>query len=77
MKQILPLCDMEPGERAEVSRLLTEGPMRRRFLDMGLMEGTEVECVGRSPWGDPSAYRFCGAVVALRRRDSQTILVER
>ena len=44
---------------------------------MGLMEGTEVECVGRSPWGDPSAYRFCGAVVALRSRDSKTILVER
>lgn len=77
MKDILPLCNLEPSERARVSSLLTEGPMRRRFLDMGLMEGTEVECVGRSPWGDPAAYRFCGAVVALRRRDSQTILVER
>ena len=77
MKVILPLCELEPGGRARVSRLLTEGPMRRRFLDMGLMEGTEVECVGRSPWGDPSAYRFCGAVVALRARDSRTILMER
>ncbi len=77
MKDSVPLCDMAPGERATVSRLLTEGSMRRRFLDMGLMEGTEVECVGRSPWGDPSAYRFCGAVVALRASDSRSILVER
>ena len=77
MKNNVPLSDMAPGEQATVSCLLTEGSMRRRFLDMGLMEGTEVECVGRSPWGDPSAYRFCGAVVALRARDSQTILVER
>ena len=77
MKDSVPLCDMAPGERATVSCLLTEGSMRRRFLDMGLMEGTEVECVGRSPWGDPSAYRFCGAVVALRANDSRSILVER
>ena len=75
MKDSVPLCNMAPGQRATVQWLLTEGPMRRRFLDMGLMEGTEVECVGRSPWGDPSAYRFCGAVVALRARDSRTILV--
>lgn len=75
MKDSVPLCDIVPGQRATVSQLLTEGTMRRRFLDMGLMEGTEVECVGRSPWGDPSAYRFCGAVVALRARDSRTILV--
>ena len=77
MKDSIPLCEMAPGERATVRQLLTEGTMRRRFLDMGLMEGTEVECVGRSPWGDPSAYRFCGAVVALRAKDCRSILVER
>lgn len=77
MKNSVPLSEMKPGERATVRELLTVGSMRRRFLDMGLMEGTEVECVGRSPWGDPSAYRFCGAVVALRARDSRTILVDR
>ena len=75
MNDVIPLSCLEPGHKGTVSRLLTEGPMRRRFLDMGLMEGTQVECVGRSPWGDPSAYRFCGAVVALRQRDSETILV--
>ena len=77
MNDSIPLCDLAPGQRAVVRQLRTEGSMRRRFLDMGLMEGAEVECVGRSPWGDPAAYRFCGAVVALRARDSRTILVER
>jgi Fe2+ transport system protein FeoA len=31
--------------------------------------------VGRSPWGDPSAYRIRGAVIAIRRADAADILV--
>ena len=30
------------GERARVAALLTEGGMRRRMQDIGLIEGTEV-----------------------------------
>ncbi len=49
--------------------------MRRRLNDIGLIPGTRVECLGRSPGGDPSAYLIRGAVIALRRSDSQNILI--
>mgnify|MGYP001181001857 CR=1 FL=1 len=51
--------------------------VRRRLLDIGLVEGTEVECVGRSPGGDPAAYLIRGAVIAIRDADAAGILVSR
>ena len=56
--------------------MLSSGSMRRRLLDIGLIEGTDVECLQRSPAGDPVAYLIRGAVIALRAEDASQILVE-
>ncbi len=69
------LCDIHPGERAVVSTLETTGSMRRRLLDIGLVENTEVECLGRSPCGDPSAYLIRGAVIAIRAQDARGVYI--
>ena len=75
MIQIDSLANLKEGERARVSSLLSRGSMRRRLQDIGLIEGTEVECVQKSPAGDPVAYRIRGALIALRSEDSSNILV--
>ncbi|MCM1335588.1 MAG: ferrous iron transport protein A [Bacteroides sp.] len=71
------LCDVSPGERVKIKRLYSGEQIRRRLLDIGLVEGTAVECIGRSPGGDPSAYLIRGAVIAIRREDSRDIAVDR
>ena len=58
---------MREGTSARVKTLLNDGSMRRRLQDMGLIEGTSVLCLQRSPSGDPIAYLIRGAVIALRR----------
>ena len=58
-----------------VERLRVHGSMRRRLLDIGLVEGTRVECVGVSPLGDPSAYLIRGAVIAIRAADCRDVLI--
>ena len=75
MRQI-PLCDMKTGTYATVIKLDTKGDLRRRLMDLGLVEGTLVECVRKSPAGDPKAYLIRGAVIALRKEDAKTVLVE-
>ena len=73
-----PSCNLsrlDPGQRARILSIRVDGAMRRRLLDLGLIEGTEVLCLGRSPMGDPSAYLIRGAVLAIRARDSSQILV--
>ena len=51
--------------------------MRHRLWDMGMVEGTTVECAFKSPSGDPVAYVVRGTVVALRRTDAAAIAVQR
>ncbi len=75
MNDPLSLNDIAPGERAVISRLQSTGSMRRRLLDIGLVENTGVECLGRSPGGDPSAYFIRGAVIAIRSEDCANILI--
>lgn len=69
------LHELQPKQRGVVSELHTVGSMRRRFLDIGLIEGTVVECLSRSFDGTLSAFLIRGAVIAIRSQDSRDILV--
>lgn len=69
------LYDLKPGQEAVVQSLEVSGSLRRRLLDIGLVENTPVRCLGRSILGDPSAYLIRGAVIALRACDSRRIQV--
>ena len=63
------------GEWARVEALDSGCMMRRRLQDIGLIEGTRVECLQKSPSGDPMAYLVRGTVIALRRNDAERIEV--
>ncbi len=76
MTSTISLNQLAPGQSAKVKELKTAGSMRRRLLDLGLIAHTEVMCLGRSPLGDPSAYLIRGAVIAIRTKDSQNIIIE-
>ena len=70
------LNTLQEGQRARVTDILSSGSMRRRLQDIGLIEGTDVQCMQKSPSGDPVAYLIRGAVIALRCEDSRNILVQ-
>lgn len=74
-KDIRTLDDISPGQHAFIATLLSSGDMRRRLLDIGLTPGTRVDCLGKSPLGDPVSFFIRGAVIALRRKDCRNILI--
>lgn len=69
------LSNLTEGKSCIIEKILTKGNMRRRFLDIGLIEGTRVTCVGTSPMGDPKAFLIRSAVIAIRSEDSKNILI--
>ncbi len=71
------LCDMCPGQTGCVFSLSEESSISGRLRDLGLIKGTRVECVLKSPLGDPTAYLIRGALIALRRDDAKYVLIER
>lgn len=74
-KEFISLAQIDPGYGARVKALHLSGAIRQRLLDLGLIEGTNVQCIGSSPAGDPTAYLIRGAVIALRGSDSEKIEV--
>lgn len=77
MEDARSLWQLAPGHQAWVGELSAQGELRRRLRDLGFVPGAQVECLGKSPLGDPAAYRVRDAVVALRRRDAQRIALRR
>lgn len=75
MYNIYPLSELKEGQIAEVESILPSSNIRRRLQDIGLINGTRVECLHQSPSGDPIAYYIRGATIAIRREDSENILV--
>ena len=70
------LTNLADGQKASIKSLSVSGTMRRRLQDIGLIEGAQVECLHRSPFGDPIAFVIRGAVIALRAADCSAILID-
>ncbi|MGN1333626.1 MAG: ferrous iron transport protein B [Anaerovoracaceae bacterium] len=73
---IISLNEIEVGQEARIKEILSSGSMRRRLLDIGLIKGTKIKCVGKSPAGDPLAFYIRGAVIAIREEDCRNIIAE-
>ncbi len=48
MSENICLTDLKRGQKAVIAKLFAYDDMRRRLQDIGLIEGTTVECLGRS-----------------------------
>jgi len=76
MQYINTLSELTQGESGLVLDICSEGHMRCRLQDLGLIQGTEVTCVCKSPLGDPVAFEIRGAVIALRSEDSSLVRIQ-
>ncbi len=76
MGKVISLNLLPTGSFGRVKALVALDPLRRRMLDLGLINNTLVEALRRSPSGDPTAYQFRGAVIALRSEEAAGIFVE-
>ena len=61
------------GKRCRIYRV-EGGVMSRRLQELGFVPGVVAEKLGSSPGGDPSAYLINGRALALRKKDSRTII---
>lgn len=58
-----------------VETLNCKGVIRRRLLDLGIVEKTTIIPILKSPSGDPTAFLIRGSLIALRKEDANLILV--
>lgn len=70
------LSTLKIGEWGIIDNISPDCSLYRRLLDLGLVPGTKISCVLKSPLGDPVAYFVRGALIAIRCEDSQNIILQ-
>ena len=73
---VIRLTALGPGTQGRVVALRSQGLTRRRLLDLGMTPGAIVERVFTSPFGEPTAYRVRGALIALREEQANQVEIE-
>ncbi|NLC88021.1 MAG: ferrous iron transport protein A [Clostridiaceae bacterium] len=73
MKNVKDLSKVELNKEVKVKKINCNGNIKRRILELGMIEGTKIKPVLKSPLGDPTAYEVRGSIISLREEDSKNI----
>jgi len=68
--------DLTPGTTSVIRQILADDIIRQRLMDLGVIEGVEVEMVRSAPFGDPVQIRVMNSLLALRRKEARTLVVD-
>lgn len=67
------LSELKNGNKAIISKIHGTGAFRQRIIEMGFMEGKEIEAIKRAPLMDPVEFNIMGYNVSLRRAEAEYI----
>src|SRR3954462_2597427 len=70
------LDQLRVGQRASIKGVEGSDALGQRLLEMGLMEGEQVEVLGFAPFGDPIEVRLGDYRLSLRKREAARVAVE-
>jgi len=72
---MIPLSSLRPGDRGRIERIEGQDALSQRLMEMGLLEGDELEVVTLAPLGDPMEIRLRDYRLSLRRSEAERVLV--
>lgn len=73
----MKLSELQIGSTATILSVGGSGALRQHFLDMGLIQGTEVTVVKYAPMGDPIELRIHGYELTIRLEDAKNIEISK
>lgn len=72
----LRAAELRVGQQARIVRVLGEGEISRRLLEMGVTPGEAIRRLGAAPLGDPLEFELRGYRLSLRKSEAQQIEVD-
>ena len=70
------LREVAVGQTVKVTKLVGEGPVKRRIMDMGITKGVDVFVRKVAPLGDPIEVTVRGYELSIRKADAEMICVD-
>jgi ferrous iron transport protein A len=73
----MPTLDQLPrGARARIVDVTGDDGLSMRLLEMGVVEGEEIECLGAAPLGDPLEFFLRGYRLSLRIAEARRVVID-
>ena len=69
----MTLDKLELNKTGYIKNLNCNDNVKRRLLDLGLIQGTAITPLFISPSGDPTAFEVRGSIIAVRVEDTSLI----
>ena len=66
---------LSAGDQARISSVAGDDSVAVRLMEMGIVEGEEIEHLGAAPLGDPVEIKVRGYHLTLRKHEAEQILV--
>lgn len=65
------------GEIARITEVSGDDAISVRLMEMGLVEGEQIQLIGYAPWGDPIEFCVRGYRLSLRSGEARRVQIER
>ncbi len=75
MSKNIILSDLPVGSSGRIFKI-KDCSLKNRLIELGFTDGTKVAVLHKNIGGSAFAYYIKGAVIALRREESSSIIVE-
>lgn len=69
------LTEVPINNFAKVVNINCNSSLKKRLLDLGLVQNTSISPIFVSPFGDPIAFEFRGNIIAIRKNEAKNIVV--
>ena len=71
----MTLDQVPRGNRVAIVDVTGDDTLAVRLMEMGLIEGEEIELIGAAPFGDPLEFSVRGYRLSLRKNEAQRVVV--
>lgn len=72
----MKLSQLKQGQNARILKISTQGELKKRLIDLGIMVGEKISFQAVAPLGDPILYKVKSTSIAIRHSDACKIDIE-
>ena len=69
------LGDCSPGQGGRVVTVEGDPSLAQRLMELGIVEGAEIEVIGVAPLGDPIRVSLDRTRLSIRRCEARAVLI--
>ena len=73
---VMTLNQLIKGQVARITQIKGEDAISIRLMEMGLIDGEQIQLLGKAPLGDPLEYAVRGYRLSLRLNEAKCVEVE-